>query len=61
MRKELGSVTTLVIAHRLSTIQASDRIIVMKKGRIAEDGNHQSLLVDYPKGIYAKLAKNSAA
>lgn len=61
MRKELGSVTTLVIAHRLSTIQASDRIIVMKKGRIAEDGNHQSLLADYPKGIYAKLAKDSAS
>ena len=56
MRKELGSVTTLVIAHRLSTIQASDRIIVMKKGRIVEDGNHQSLLTDYPKGVYSKLA-----
>lgn len=61
MRDELGSVTTLVIAHRLSTVKASDRIIVMKKGRIAEDGNHQSLLTDYPKGIYAKLAKDSAA
>ena len=60
MRKELGSVTTLVIAHRLSTVKDSDRITVMKKGRIAEDGNHESLLANYPNGIYAKLAKDSA-
>ena len=55
MRKELGSVTTIVIAHRLSTIKSADRIIVMKKGRIVEDGNHDSLLRDYPTGTYAKL------
>lgn len=59
MKKELGTVTTLVIAHRLSTVQAADRIIVMKKGQVAEDGNHESLLRDYPTGIYAKLAKDS--
>ena len=55
MKKELGQVTTIVIAHRLSTVRNSDRIIVMKKGRIAEDGDHNSLLRDYPKGTYAKL------
>ena len=55
MRKELGSVTTIVIAHRLSTIKTADRIVVMKKGRIVEDGNHESLLHDYPDGTYAKL------
>ena len=55
MKAELGSVTTIVIAHRLSTVRSADRIIVMKKGRIAEDGNHESLLRDYPSGVYAKL------
>lgn len=55
MKGELGSVTTIVIAHRLTTVRSADRIIVMKKGRIAEDGNHESLLRDYPNGVYAKL------
>jgi subfamily B ATP-binding cassette protein MsbA len=36
--------TTLVIAHRLSTVRRADRIVVVKDGRIAEDGNHESLL-----------------
>ena len=40
MRQELGQVTSVVIAHRLSTIKQADRILVMKKGRIAEDGTH---------------------
>jgi ABC-type multidrug transport system fused ATPase/permease subunit len=40
MKRELGSVTSIVIAHRLTTVMNADRIIVMKKGRIAEDGNH---------------------
>lgn len=40
IRKELGSVTTVVIAHRLSTIKDSDKIIVMNKGKIVEVGNH---------------------
>lgn len=55
MKKELGSVTTIVIAHRLTTIKNADRIVVMKKGSIIEDGNHDSLLIDYPQGVYAKL------
>ena len=60
MKAELGSVTTIVIAHRLSTVRSADRIIVMKKGRIAEDGNHESLLRDYPSGVYAKLNADQA-
>lgn len=45
--------TAIVIAHRLSTIQKMDRIIVMDKGVIVEEGSHKTLL--YKKGIYAKL------
>ena len=55
MKKELGQVTTIVIAHRLSTVKQADRIIVMKKGRIVEDGNHASLLA--LGKIYAELVK----
>jgi subfamily B ATP-binding cassette protein MsbA len=36
--------TTLVIAHRLSTVRRADRIVVVKGGRIVEDGDHESLL-----------------
>lgn len=55
MKTQLGQVTSIVIAHRLSTIKKADRIIVMKKGKIIEDGDHDSLLRDYPEGVYAKL------
>jgi ABC-type multidrug transport system fused ATPase/permease subunit len=42
----------IIIAHRLSTITQADRIIVMDRGRIMEEGTHQSLLAK--AGIYAK-------
>ena len=50
-----GSVTTIVIAHRLTTIEKADKIIGMEKGRNVEEGNHDSLLRDFPDGVYAKL------
>lgn len=45
--------TTLVIAHRLSTIQKMDRIVVLDKGKIVEDGTHTELLEK--NGYYQKL------
>jgi ATP-binding cassette subfamily B protein len=45
--------TSLLIAHRLSTVKAADRIVVMEKGRIIEEGNHEGLLAK--GGHYATL------
>ena len=45
--------TSLIIAHRLSTIKNADRILVLDKGKIVEEGNHKSLLKE--KGQYYEL------
>jgi subfamily B ATP-binding cassette protein MsbA len=46
--------TTFVIAHRLSTIRNADRILVLDKGKIVQQGKHDELLKD-EQGIYSKL------
>jgi ATP-binding cassette subfamily B multidrug efflux pump len=45
--------TVVAIAHRLSTIAAMDRLVVMDRGRIVEEGDHRSLLAQ--GGLYARL------
>lgn len=46
--------TSIVIAHRLSTIAKLDRIIVLKDGKIVENGSHDEL-INKKRGVYAKL------
>ena len=51
--KMMEGKTVIAIAHRLSTIAAMDRLIVLDKGRIIEEGSHTELLEK--QGLYAKL------
>jgi len=53
LAKLLEGRTALVIAHRLSTIENADRILVMHKGELREEGTHATLLAR--GGIYARL------
>lgn len=48
-------VTTIVIAHRLTTVRDADTIIVLDKGVVIEQGNHDSLMSQ--KGFYANLVR----
>lgn len=53
MQRAMEGRTSLVIAHRLSTVRNADRIIVLEKGEIVEEGDHDTLLKR--EGVYANL------
>lgn len=53
LHKMMNISTMIIVAHRLSTIQHADKILVMQKGKIIEEGNHQELLKQ--KGHYYQL------
>jgi subfamily B ATP-binding cassette protein MsbA len=53
LEKLLVGRTTLIIAHRLSTVRRADRLVVVERGRIVEEGNHAALLAR--GGLYARL------
>ena len=51
--------TTLVIAHRLSTIRNADKIIVMQRGEVVEEGDHETLMKS--EGVYFNLVEQQTA
>jgi ATP-binding cassette subfamily B protein len=52
----LKNAASILIAHRLSTVKAADRIVVMQKGTIIEEGNHEGLFsLRSQGGHYAEL------
>jgi ATP-binding cassette subfamily B protein len=53
LRELLKDRTALIVAHRLSTIKNADRILVIHKGEIWEQGTHQDLLAQ--SGLYSRL------
>ena len=59
LQRDLGSLlearTAIVIAHRLATVEAADRILVLQKGRLVEQGSHRELRA--AGGLYARLAE----
>ena len=53
MREIAKGRTVLIIAHRLSTVRATDRIVTFERGRLVEDGSHDTLIKT--GGRYASL------
>lgn len=56
MDKLMENKTSFIVAHRLSTIRNADKIIVLGKGRLIEQGTHEELIAQ--KGYYYNILKN---
>ena len=54
INQNLENKTVIVIAHRLTTIQNADKIVVLDKGKVAEEGSHEELMAS-KIGIYRRL------
>ena len=59
MARIVNDRTVLIVAHRLSTVRHADRIVVLDRGRIVEEGSHRELLA-HPSGLYAWLHRMQA-
>ncbi|MCU0464662.1 MAG: ABC transporter ATP-binding protein/permease [Anaerolineae bacterium] len=59
LKQVMAARTSIVIAHRLSTIREADRILVMRRGKVVEEGNHVQLLKK--GGLYAELYQRQFA
>jgi ATP-binding cassette subfamily B protein len=55
LKRLLAGRTSIIIAHRLSTVRDADRILVMRRGQIVEDGSHRDLIAR--GGLYARLVE----
>jgi ATP-binding cassette subfamily B protein len=55
LRNIRGMSTTFIISHRISTLMESDRILVLDKGQLVEEGTHEELLAN--NGLYSRTAK----
>ena len=53
MEELLRGRSTLIIAHRLSTVLRADRVVVIDRGRMVEEGRHADLLA--AEGVYSRL------
>jgi ATP-binding cassette, subfamily B, bacterial len=59
MERLMEGRTTVVVAHRLSTVRALDRLLVLERGRVAEEGTHDAL-VRRENGLYRRLFERQA-
>jgi ATP-binding cassette subfamily B protein len=59
MTGSLQGKVAIIVTHRLGLARIADRILVMERGRIVQDGNHTELMV--ADGLYARMFKAQAA
>ena len=57
-KEMLQNKSAVLISHRFSTVQLADRIVALKNGRVAEQGNHQELMAK--NSYYARLFEKQA-